>query len=527
MAINPIPLFGTARPDTPTFAPTPGVLEETGDSLTVTGPDGQPVTVAKNALNPEAVDRIKRSAATGWQRWGEGGPASPMMPSLAPAGAPPPPAAPAPAPLAQEAAGAQAVAPPPQGQPQPGTGGSGRVGTGGGASSGGFGPTQKAFAQEEAAARTQQQVADKMAEERYTQLSAQHAADQKLALEQSELETKKQEWQQRENDKYMQQKQQLDSARVDPGRFWNSRDTGQKVLAGLAAGLGGFAAGILGGRNSALDSLESAIEQDIDAQKANIGIQERGLERQERHMGRVAQQHQDAILAKRQQRLEGWDQVEREAQLLTSKHGPALNQANTEKMLADIGLKRAQAYDAFQARAAEVAHKNALLDLERQKVGIDMMQAAAKAGKTAAGRELPATEAKDLGALKSAMDALTDLQSNYQKNASSWHSGATQYLPWTTDAKKYNDSAKLAAQVVGRLYEAGKLGDADYSRYMSLMPEPSDSNERAAAKFVSLQKGLAQLYDGQVEGLAKSGFNVGGFAVEQPDLRKGSAKGAK
>lgn len=54
--------------------------------------------------------------------------------------------------------------------------------------------------------------------------------------------------------------------KIDPNRFWNSMDTGQKVLAGISLFLGGFAAGMKGTTNSALEFLNKEIDRDIDAQ---------------------------------------------------------------------------------------------------------------------------------------------------------------------------------------------------------------------------------------------------------------------
>lgn len=59
--------------------------------------------------------------------------------------------------------------------------------------------------------------------------------------------------------------------KVDPEHFWNSKSSGQKVLAGIAIALGGIGGAYTGkGGNVAMDIINKAIDNDIDAQKFNI-----------------------------------------------------------------------------------------------------------------------------------------------------------------------------------------------------------------------------------------------------------------
>ena len=58
----------------------------------------------------------------------------------------------------------------------------------------------------------------------------------------------------------------LAKTEIDPERFWGSKDTGEKIMMGIAVALSGFA----GGPNQALGMLEKQIDADIQAQKANL-----------------------------------------------------------------------------------------------------------------------------------------------------------------------------------------------------------------------------------------------------------------
>lgn len=59
--------------------------------------------------------------------------------------------------------------------------------------------------------------------------------------------------------------------KIDPERYWNSKSTGAKILAGIGMVLGGMGGGMTKtGRNPALEQINKAINDDIDAQKYEI-----------------------------------------------------------------------------------------------------------------------------------------------------------------------------------------------------------------------------------------------------------------
>jgi hypothetical protein len=61
------------------------------------------------------------------------------------------------------------------------------------------------------------------------------------------------------------------NGKIDGNRWWDSRDTGQKVSATIGMILGGIGAGMTGGPNQALEIIQNAISRDMEAQKANLG----------------------------------------------------------------------------------------------------------------------------------------------------------------------------------------------------------------------------------------------------------------
>lgn len=129
------------------------------------------------------------------------------------------------------------------------------------------------------------------------------------------------------------------------------------------------------------------------------------------------------------------------------------------------------------------------------------------------GAQLPAGEAAEIAGLEAAQGTLDDLWSAYNTKASEWYSGATQHLPGSK-AAQYTDLQKAAAQTIGTIMEGGKLTDADLQKYMKLMPSPSDTDERAAAKKANLEKMLKTSREAKLRGAGQAGFNVKGFPAE-------------
>lgn len=60
---------------------------------------------------------------------------------------------------------------------------------------------------------------------------------------------------------------------IDPNRYWGSRTTEQKILAGIGMALSAF-----GGGHGAMDVINDAIKQDVEVQKANAELKLKGLQ---------------------------------------------------------------------------------------------------------------------------------------------------------------------------------------------------------------------------------------------------------
>lgn len=64
---------------------------------------------------------------------------------------------------------------------------------------------------------------------------------------------------------------------IDSNRIWNSKSTGEKVLAKIQLAVSTFGFGLAGQENPLIDQIENEIERDLDAQKANKALQQSRL----------------------------------------------------------------------------------------------------------------------------------------------------------------------------------------------------------------------------------------------------------
>lgn len=122
---------------------------------------------------------------------------------------------------------------------------------------------------------------------------------------------------------------------------------------------------------------------------------------------------------------------------------------------------------------------------------------------------VPSEVAGNVGKFDSATQLVDDLDTAWEANTGTF-SGVTQFLP-NTDAGKYNDQAKIAAQTIGSILEGGKLTDNDYDKYLKMLPTPGDSKATKANKIAILKRQIELKKQGSIAGLTSAGYNTSGF----------------
>lgn len=118
--------------------------------------------------------------------------------------------------------------------------------------------------------------------------------------------------------------------------------------------------------------------------------------------------------------------------------------------------------------------------------------------------------AQEIGAFDSALKMIDDLQEKYNSQASGGGSGLKSMIPGTA-SNLYIKNRDLAAQNVGVILEKGKLTDKDFDRYVGMLPGTFDPNNVANEKFDAFRSYIIRKREGEIGGLAQSGFDTGGY----------------
>jgi hypothetical protein len=223
------------------------VIFEDQNVISVKGPDGNPVTVAKNGLSPDKLAEFKSSP--GQAPVGPGVSLSQNSPSLAASPPGPPPYSQAVLTMNPEG-GTPAQSP----LPAPATPGAAQPDL----MSSGL-QKQSTGVSNEAKAIEKQAVRDVLT------LDAQERALAELEKQKQAAEAKRQKDLADFQEKQVQADKEIADFKVKD--FWADRSTGAKIAAAIAVGLGAYASAMTGGENNALKILDQAMSRDMDRQK--------------------------------------------------------------------------------------------------------------------------------------------------------------------------------------------------------------------------------------------------------------------
>jgi len=290
---------------------------------------------------------------------------------------------------------------------------------------------------------------------------------------------------------------------IDPDRLWKSKNTGQKILAVLMEGFHGFAAGMRGQRHES--RLRAIIQEDIALQRD--AIQRAGdsakakVANQNLLLATMRERFGDEIASEKAAEAYAFTMAQQRLQTLLAKTEDETKVAAGQEELSKLEVHKQNALQEFRARNLQLA-----MQLEERQARL----AAAAAGPAAKpGAQVPAGEASQVGELVAARTALAQLRKSFREKTG-LVSGVTQYLPGT-DAALYSDEVYTTAQAVGTILEGGKLTDADFPKYLRMLPSAGDSRERADAKIANLTRLLDGRTKGKVKGLGAAGFNTTGL----------------
>jgi hypothetical protein len=144
------------------------------------------------------------------------------------------------------------------------------------------------------------------------------------------------------------------------------------------------------------------------------------------------------------------------------------------------------------------------LELQRQKLEADKAASAGSGGKPISG-EL----ASKLSGYDAADAILKDLGNEYDTKANGYGSWIASKIPGT-DANSYKAGLKPKVQALGTALEGGKLTDADFDKYMEMVPIPGDTESQRNAKLEALKSSIKAKRDAEANTLRGAGYKVPG-----------------
>lgn len=296
----------------------------------------------------------------------------------------------------------------------------------------------------------------------------------------------------------------------DPNRWWNTRTTGGKVSAFVASFLSGFI--------GKTDPIQQAIEQDLQLQRE--GYERQRTASRDRYTaatqlyGLMRERFQDDEVAARAAEERAAQYAVLEGRKIAARFAAPEAKAAAAERLAQLEAWHVDKRNALREAAANRALQAYEIETRRQGQEMNFAVEMARAGGKAAGPTVPAGEASQVGQYDAALAQLDNLAKEHglKTGKMSW---LTKHLPGT-DATKYEDLRRVAAQGIGYILEGGKLTESDLERYMAMLPESTDGLDRANNKVEAIRRDIVGRKTTKLQGLGRAGYNVQGFQDEMP-----------
>jgi hypothetical protein len=306
--------------------------------------------------------------------------------------------------------------------------------------------------------------------------------------------------------------------KVDPNAYWTDQSSAQQAATVLGVVLGAFTEGWTGGkvRNAALGIVQKSIDRNIAAQVRNLQSERADLASQRgivsylygklgdidrsQQMARVMMNDWvDTSLRKAEQQYAGDIRANRAAMLREQ------NQANSNMNLMKLTAKTVTG-GGTRTPTSPFAAEMMKLKLET---------ARAKLRATAGGHKLPPKQAIDLGAAKTSLGLATKAR-DAAKGLKIWV--GSKYLP-NTEAAQLRD-VYITPLVVSmrKAVETGIMTDKDFARYQRMLDGKFTTQNELVDRLDIIRSHMGTATLGNIEALARGGYNVSKFA--RPDFVK-------
>lgn len=144
---------------------------------------------------------------------------------------------------------------------------------------------------------------------------------------------------QKEEKRYKDAVDELSNTKVDPGRFWSNKSTGDKIITGLGLFLGALGAA-KDGVNRAAGIVENQIKQDLDAQQVDINTKKAGVAGMGNVLDQMRDRFKDEDIAYAAATSAGLQRVQNQLLAIDQNLKGGQQKANLKVLLGELKLKQ-------------------------------------------------------------------------------------------------------------------------------------------------------------------------------------------
>lgn len=290
--------------------------------------------------------------------------------------------------------------------------------------------------------------------------------------------------------------------KIDPNRFWNNLDTGQRVQAGIALALGGLAQGVSGGKvsNAAADTIQNSISRDIDSQKVDLG-------KKQTVYGNMLEKYKDDRAADLATRSNAISVAQNQVQSILAKAQSPIAIANGKILMGQLDQTRAGLNTEFGMRMYQLQQKS---NLQGGASGINAEALPAedrdRIVRLPSGNMGLAYTKEDANHVKETLGASDELQSTLNEMKSFQKEVGTT-LPYSTNDNRAEALRNRAIAQVNHLAGLTRLSGEDIGIILKQLPNPGAMRQGAAsAQLDNLNKLIASKVQSTLEQRVQ-GFN--------------------
>jgi hypothetical protein len=310
------------------------------------------------------------------------------------------------------------------------------------------------------------------------------------------------------------QQQVLDAgnAKIDPGRYWANKDSGQKAMAVIAGALYGFT----GQGMQWLQRLDGLVEQDIKAQQADLANKERSLGRavgiQENLIQMAKEKGLSDVAAIDAAKNAMWARADQQLELMQKQAAASdpVIQQQILKMRGELGMKLAENTHKYFEDAKMDAHRSMQDAQGWAQIAIAQQKAAAKAAGGGKQGKLPPAEQGQLARARAGLKLLPELDKaiGSGKLGGAIYDQVTKMFPGTDASNREVQAAFLNRSIFAGI-DRSVINNSDQKWLDEIQASPGLSALKKPGAMAALKRMLEATRNSIQETGSEMGQNVG------------------